>query len=99
LVNGVETKRIVDVLLDDLVWDGEAFVPHEGVVFSGFSEVIEWDGVKGTEDHAVFTDAGEISLREAMQGQHKIKVGGCPSQDDVDTARLFVGDNKRQAQV
>jgi 3'-5' exonuclease len=94
--NGVEVKRIVDVLLDDLVWDGEAFVPHEGVVFSGFSEVIEWDGVKGTADHVVFTDAGEVSLRDAMQGQHKIKVGGTPSQDAVDSARSFMENHKRK---
>ena len=80
---GVVEKRIVDVLLDDLVWDGEVFVPHEGVVFSGFAEVIEWDGVIGTEDHVVFTDAGEISLREAMQGAHRIQDARGPSQDDV----------------
>jgi len=65
-------KPIVDVLLDDLVWDGDEFVPHEGVQFSGFAEVIEWDGVKGTPDHVVFTDAGEISLREAKEGGHYI---------------------------
>jgi DNA polymerase len=84
--NGVETKRIVDVLFDDLVWDGEEFVPHEGVVFSGYAEVIEWDGVKGTEDHVVFTDAGEISLRAALQGEHRITAARSPIQDDVDTA-------------
>jgi len=87
--NGVETKRIVDVLLDDLVWDGEAFVEHEGVVFSGFSEVIEWDGVTGTEDHVVFTNAGEISLRDAMQGAHRIEVARSPAKDDVEAARVF----------
>jgi len=88
--NEVEVKRIVDVLLDDLVWDGEEFVPHEGVVFSGFSEVISWDGVTGTEDHVVFTDAGEISLRSAMQGGHKIAVAGSPTQNNVDAARKSV---------
>jgi hypothetical protein len=88
--NGVEVKRIVAVLLDDLVWDGEAFAPHEGVVFSGFSEVISWDGVTGTEDHVVFTDAGEISLREAMQGGHAIQTTRSPTQDDVDTAKRLI---------
>lgn len=92
--NGVESKRIVDVLLDDLVWDGEAFVPHEGVVFSGYSEVVEWDGVKGTEDHVVFTDTGETSLREAMQGAHRITPAGSPTQNDVDAARKLVCNNK-----
>lgn len=84
--NGVEAKCIVDVLLDDLVWDGEEFVPHEGVVFSGFSEVISWGGITGTEDHVVFTDAGEISLRDAMQGRHAITVARSHSQDAVDAA-------------
>lgn len=87
--HGVQTKRIVDVLLDDLVWDGEEFVSHEGVVFSGYSEVIEWDGVRGTEDHVVFTDAGEMSLREAMQGSHRIKAAGSPDQNAVDAAERF----------
>jgi DNA polymerase len=84
--HGMQTKRIVDVLLDDLVWDGEEFVTHEGVVFSGYSEVIEWDGVKGTEDHVVFTDTGEISLRDAMQGNHRIQTGRSPDQNALDAA-------------
>lgn len=58
-------KHIVDVLADDLVWDGEDYVEHDGVVFSGYREVIEWDGITGTEEHVVFTADGEISLAEA----------------------------------
>ena len=87
LPHGMQVKRIVDVLLDDLVWDGLEFVPHEGVVFSGFSEVVEWDGVRGTEDHVVFTDAGETSLRIAMQGAYALKTARSPTQNDVDAAR------------
>lgn len=87
--NGVEEKKLVDVLLDDLVWDGEAFVPHEGVAFSGFAEVIEWDGVRGTENHVVYTDAGEISLRDAMQRGERIKTAARPTEDAVDAARKF----------
>jgi DNA polymerase len=86
---GVVTKRIVDVLPDDLVWDGVEFVPHEGVQFSGYQEVIHWDGISGTEDHVVFTYAGEISLRDAMQGAHRIQIARSPNEDDVDTARKF----------
>ena len=84
---GVCNKRIVDVLLDDLVWDGVEFVEHEGVVFSGYSEVVEWDGVIGTADHVVFTDAGEISLRDAQQGGHHIQTARRPDQDAVEKAR------------
>lgn len=83
-------KRIVDVLPDDLVWDGEAFVTHGGVVFSGYREVISWDGVEGTPDHVVFTDAGEISLREAMQGENEIETARRPTTDEVDAARRAV---------
>ena len=97
--HGVQDKRIVDVLLDDLVWDGEAFVPHEGVVFSGFSEVIEWDGVIGTEDHVVFTDAGEISLRDAMQGGHRLQTPRGPTQNDVDAAKQLVRKYEAQSKV
>lgn len=86
-VSGICQKRIVDVLKDDLVWDGVEFVAHDGVVFSGYAEVIEWDGVRGTEDHVVFTDAGEISLRAAKEGGHHIQVGSCPDEHAVDAAR------------
>lgn len=96
---GLCEKRIVDVLLDDLVWDGVEFVAHEGVVFSGFSEVIEWDGITGTGDHVVFTDAGEISLRDAYEGKHNLSIGGIPSSNDVDAARRRVGIDKTQNQV
>lgn len=92
--HGVQTKRLVDVLADDLVWDGEEFVPHDGVVFSGYAEVIEWDGVKGTEDHVVFTDNGQIGLRDAMQGAHAIATARSPTQDDVDAAKRYLSYNK-----
>lgn len=96
---GVVEKRIVDVLADDLVWDGVEFVEHEGVQFSGFQEVISWDGVTGTEDHVVFTDTGEISLREAMQRGCRLQIASLPSQDTVDAARKFVQNNKRKTSV
>ena len=91
-IHGVMEKLITDVMADDLVWDGVEFVMHEGVQFSGFQEVISWDGITGTEDHVVYTDAGEISLRDAMQGAHRIQTPGGPSQDAVDAARELAND-------
>jgi hypothetical protein len=85
--HGVCNKRIVDVLTSDLVWDGEEFVAHEGVVFSGYAETITWDGVEGTPDHVVFTDVGEISLRDAYEGGHNITTPRGPTGDDVASAR------------
>jgi hypothetical protein len=91
-VLGVVEKCITDVLADDLVWDGVEFVMHEGVQFSGYQEVISWDNVTGTPEHVVFTDAGEISLRDAMQGGHSIQTPSGPSQDLVDAARRLAND-------
>jgi hypothetical protein len=52
--NRIVEKQIVDVLLDDLVWDGEEFVAHDGVIFNGYAEVITYDGITATPDHVVF---------------------------------------------
>lgn len=93
---GVTKKHIVDVLLSDLVWDGEEFVIHEGVVFTGYSETITWDGITGTEDHVVFTEEGEISLYRAMQGQHRITVANSVTKDAVDSARRLTSGLKKQ---
>lgn len=74
----VVEKRIVDVLLSDLVWDGIEFVEHEGVKFSGYQEVITYDGITGTKCHPVFiNDTETISLSEAMRTGAKIV--DCPT--------------------
>jgi len=99
ILYGVETKRLVDVLLDDLVWDGLEFVPHAGVKMSGFSEVIEHDGITGTEDHVVFTNAGEISLRAAQLGSHSLTLGCDPSSDAVDAARELARGREKAASI
>lgn len=60
-------KPIEDVSVEDMVWDGDAWVHHEGVVFSGDKEVIEWDGVTATPEHKVWINPNEkITLQEAM---------------------------------
>lgn len=96
----VVEKRIVDVRLDDLVWDGEEFVEHEGVKFQGFAEVIEHDGVTGTEDHPVFTVEGSdatISLAEAKRTGARIVAPAAPAYRavDVDRARETAGSRLR----
>jgi DNA polymerase len=55
--DGVETEKPIEtVTIADRVWDGEAWVQHEGIVFSGEKEVIEHDGVVATPEHVVFLD-------------------------------------------
>lgn len=46
--------RMVDLRDDDLLWDGEEFVPHEGLIDKGERECIEFNGVTMTPDHKVF---------------------------------------------
>ena len=66
-------KPIEDVRTEDLVFDGENWVRHEGVVFSGDKEVITWDGITATKEHKVFIDeTTQVTLEEAMERGHSI---------------------------
>jgi len=86
--NGQCTKRIVDVLPDDLVWDGVEFVQHEGVQFSGYKEVITHDGITGTPDHRVFIDDNtSISLLDAQQRSQRIMDAAEPDSGSLEAAR------------
>ena len=81
---GVTTKNIVDVQDDDLVWDGEEFVSHQGVVFQGYKEVISHDGITGTPNHPVFiSEEKTISLSSALRRGTPIMAGTPPTDRDV----------------
>ena len=68
--DGVCEKPIEEVTTQDLVWDGDEWVEHEGVVYSGDKEVIEWDGVTATPEHKVWISSTEkVTLKEAMDGR------------------------------
>lgn len=59
-------KPIETVSVEDLVWDGECWVRHEGVVFSGDKPVIEHDGVVATKEHVVYVSTTEsMTLADA----------------------------------
>lgn len=77
----ITEKNITDVLLSDLVWDGEEFCEHEGVVFRGYQEVITHDGITGTRDHKCFVNEDEaFGLAElAEQGT---RIMDCPTPED-----------------
>lgn len=86
--NGLCTKRIVDVLPDDLVWDGIEFVQHEGVQFSGYEEVMTYAGITGTPDHKVFIDdETTYSLYEAQQRGAHVMDAAAPDNRAVEAAR------------
>lgn len=71
---GVERKcPIVLVRQDDLVWDGENFVRHDGVAYCGDLEVMTYDGVTATHDHKVFISETEtVTLEEAANKKLEI---------------------------
>ena len=72
----VYEKPIQDVQLTDLVFDGENWVKHEGVAFSGEKEVIEWDGITATPEHQVFIDEyTKIPLIEAKEMKLQLWTG------------------------
>ena len=65
--------RIQDVALDDLVWDGAAWVSHTGVVYQGVKDVITYGGVTGTPDHKVLVGQRWVHLQRAAQMGWKIQ--------------------------
>ena len=76
-MTGTITKKpIQEVTLTDEVWDGEEWVFHNGVVFSGYKEVVEHDGVKATSDHIVWVSPAEkMTLGEAKESGAKLWKG------------------------
>lgn len=97
--DGLIEKCIDKVTLDDLIWDGETFVEHDGLQFSGFKEVIEHDGLTGTPDHLVFVDgySEAISLQTALQTNYNLQTAKSPNQNALDMARTTLT-NRNQKQ-
>jgi hypothetical protein len=55
---------IETLLEDDLLWDGQDWVAHGGLIESGDKDVITWDGVMATPDHIVFLSTNEYTTLE-----------------------------------
>ena len=80
LYGEITEKPIETVTTDDLVWDGEEWVAHEGLIFQGRREVISWDGVTATPDHEVYVSATEsMPLAEAKKKGVPLWRGSIPS--------------------
>jgi hypothetical protein len=87
---GVCDKCIIEVLPDDLIWDGEAFVAHEGVVFQGYREVITYAGITGTRDHRVFTTSGVTTLGDAAARGLQLERPRKPARQQIHEARKTI---------
>ena len=44
------------------VWDGLEWVSHSGAVCNGFAETIEYDGLRATSDHLVWTEGQQTPM-------------------------------------
>lgn len=70
-------KKICEISTSDLVFDGVEYVTHDGVMFKGVKDVIEYCGVVGTPDHVVYTRSGEpITLDQAAFSKAELCTGG-----------------------
>lgn len=80
------------VQLSDLLWDGESWVQHNGVVCKGIQRVIHYVGLYATEDHNVWTEQGwqlfgvcaknKIGIACTGDGRSTIReTDGCSSQN------------------
>jgi len=81
LRNGVVLDTILsDLLPTDLVWDGESFVSHEGLIDQGIHKVISYDSITGTPNHRVFVEEipTPIELRRAMEAGYTLKIANPP---------------------
>jgi DNA polymerase I-like protein with 3'-5' exonuclease and polymerase domains len=58
VLTNVGWKCIVEVQATDLLWDGEEWVAHQGVIPKGLREVITAYGVDATPDHEILTEHG-----------------------------------------
>lgn len=60
------------------LWDGENWVSHDGVVFKGEREVIEYEGLRATPDHLVWIEGQPEPVQfgiAASRGAHLIQTG------------------------
>ena len=69
-------KPIETVAISDLVWDGDIWVRHDGVVPSGEKEVIQHDNIVATPEHVVYvSDTESMPLGEALRRGIKLFTG------------------------
>jgi DNA polymerase len=60
------------------LWDGEDWVTHDGIVFRGKKEVIEYEGLIATPDHLVWVEGKPEPIPlgiAATSGSHLIQTG------------------------
>ena len=67
---------IEKITIYDKIWDGENFVDHDGPIYQGNKEVIEYDGLIATRDHRVYSEKGWQTLGECFEKKIRIAITG-----------------------
>lgn len=88
---------IENVGVADKVWDGVEFVRHEGVVYKGQKEVMQYDGLTATPDHKVWASfEGEPRVVRldyaAACGAHLVRTGSSGQRQGVCSGESSMGD-------
>ena len=69
---------IEHVRTEHLLWDGESWVSHDGVIFKGEREVITYEGLTATPDHLVWVEGKAQPIQfgaAASCGAHLVQTG------------------------
>lgn len=56
---------IEEITDEDLIWDGEEYVHHDGLVYQGIKEIISLNGISMTPEHKILTDKGWMHAEES----------------------------------
>lgn len=83
---------IEKVTVDHRLWDGIEFVEHQGVIFKGYRDVIEYAGLTATPDHEVHTAQGWRPLGDCAAEQVGITQTGFDERPVRWDAGHFAGD-------
>ena len=82
------------VRAEHLLWDGEIWVSHDGVIFKGEREVITYEGLTATPDHLVWVEGKAQPIQfgaAASCGAHLVQTGTAIrlGENHQRTARLY----------
>ena len=76
---------IEEITPNHLIWDGEEFVEHDGLLYQGMKEVISVNGIQMTPDHKILTTEGwhRCGVSEGLTWAYSnIKVATSPCSEE-----------------
>jgi hypothetical protein len=86
-------KSIISVQDTDLLWDGEEWVKHQGLLPQGEKEVLTAWGISATQDHEILTEHGWQEWKEVCTNPLRflsaINKASLPSSDGSTTTKDF----------